>query len=261
MCGRYAVGRRSEDLIEQFAVDDPPRVGTPPDHNVAPGKAAPVVLERPRTDGQGHTRLLRPLVWGLVPSWAENRATGRRMINARSETFLERPAFRRAALLRRCLIPADGWYEWQPRPAAPGLRRREPGRPFFIHPADPGPIALAGIHEQWRGPNPSPGGTDDGPLSTFAILTTDSEPDLRPIHDRRPVVLPPALWDAWLDPDLRDSHRVGELLQDLPPGRFLAEPVSTRVNSPAENGPDLVLPVPDRDLPARPVPEGPEKLF
>jgi len=257
MCGRYAVGRRSEELVELFDVDDPPPVPTAPDHNVAPGRAAPVVLERPGADGRGPTRLLRPLIWGLVPSWARSGPAGRRMINARSESVLERPAFRGAVVRRRCLVPADGWYEWQREARTRGRGGRAGGRPYYIRPREGGPVALAGLHEQWwgdgqrRGPEPAPDGAD-GPLRTFAVLTTGSEADLEPIHDRMPVVLPPGLWDAWLDPDLRDPHEILAMLRPAAPGRFVAEPVSTRVNSPSENGPDLVLPVADRHGDPRP---------
>lgn len=281
MCGRYATSRGADELSEHFEVDrsddgsaqeapgeDP--AGTRPDFNVAPTKPAPVVLERrplragggpvpaagtgpargpdPGADPDGpaavrRLRLLRLLTWGLVPSWAKDRSVGHHMINARAETLLDRPAFRRAALARRCLVPADGWYEWQKSPTETDARGKPRRQPFFLHPPAGGVIALAGLYELWR----DPAGPPEDPaawLATYTVITTRAEPGLDVIHDRMPLVLPRDRWDDWLDPGLRDPHTVRDLLQPPRPGGFLATAVTTRVNAVANNGPELIEPAP-----------------
>jgi putative SOS response-associated peptidase YedK len=283
MCGRYASSRRPEDLVEEFEIEatdgdgpgaDPVDVGG--DFNVAPTKPAPVVLERlPRepvvaeqtgpdldetgTDRDGDeplepgpeqpgatpepVRWLRMLRWGLVPSWAKDRSIGNRMINARAETLLEKPAYRRAAVSRRCLVPADGWYEWQVSPVEKDAKGKPRKQPFFMHPADGSVAAIAGVYELWRDPSRH---ADDPQawLASYAVLTTAAEPALAAIHDRMPLILPPDRWDTWLDPTERDPDTVRALLQPPDPGRFVAVPVSTRVNAVANNGPELLDPAP-----------------
>lgn len=192
-------------------------------------------------------RWLRLLTWGLVPSWAKDRAVGHRLINARAETLLDKPAYKRAALSRRCLVPADGWYEWQKSPTETDAKGRPRKQPFFIHPVAEGPIAIAGVYELWRNPGLHP----DDPaawLATYAVITTHAEPGLDVIHDRMPLVLPRDRWDGWLDPDLRDPDAVRALLQPPVPGRFLAMAVTTRVNAVANNGPELIEPAPPESL-------------
>ncbi len=264
--------------------------GAEPDFNIAPTKQAPVVLERrPRVvetlaageldddpsvtavDEEGEAsadaaveaaqdaaqdaaapapvRWLRLLTWGLVPSWASDRSVGSRMINARVETLLDR-THRRAALTRRCLVPADGWYEWQTSPTAregSGGRGRPRKQPFFIGPAAPGPVAFAGIYEFWRDREAHPDDLDAW-LTTFAIITTDAEPGLRAVHDRMPLVLPPDRWDDWLDPEITDPDSVRALLEPPVAGRFLARPVATLVNAVANNGPELLEDAPAETL-------------
>ena len=289
MCGRYASSRRPEDLVEDFEIEfltgpgpgeDP--TAAEPDFNVAPTKAAVVVLER-RPRGEllsaestaepvepvepaelaepielpepvepaepvepDPVRWLRLLTWGLVPSWAKDRSVGSRMINARSETLLDR-THKRAALTRRCLVPADGWYEWQASPTERDRRGKPRKQPFYLHPVLGGPIAFAGIYEFWR----DPGVHADDPgawLTTFAVITTDAEPPLRSIHDRMPLVLPTERWDAWLDPQVQDADAVRALLAPPPAGRFTATAVTTRVNAAANNGPELIEPAPLESL-------------
>ncbi len=192
-------------------------------------------------------RWLRLLTWGLVPSWAKERSIGNRMINARAETLLDKPAYRRAAISRRCLIPADGWYEWQQSPTETDAKGKPRKQPFFMHPLTGGPIAMAGVYELWRNPQAHP----DDPaawLATYAVITTEAEPGLDVIHDRMPLVLPRDRWDAWLDPQLRDPDAVRALLQPPVPGRFLATPVTNRVNAVSNNGPELVEPAPVESL-------------
>lgn len=247
MCGRYAASRHPDELAEEFEVHtvelDPPaapgRDG--PDWNVAPTTANPVVLER------DDARRLRLLTWGLVPSWASDRTVGNRMINARAESLLDKPAYRRAAAVRRCLVPADGWYEWQASPVVTDGRGRPRKQPFYIRPADDEGLAFAGVYELWR----DPGRDADDPaawLATYAIVTTDAEPGLDRIHDRMPFVLPRERWDAWLDPAVTDPDDVRGLLAPVPPGRFTAVPVSPRVNNVRNNGPELTQPAPVEEL-------------
>jgi putative SOS response-associated peptidase YedK len=190
-------------------------------------------------------RMLRLLTWGLVPSWAKDRSIGSRMINARADSLLEKPAFRRAALARRCLIPADGWYEWQKSPTEKDAKGKPRKQPFWIHPAVDRPIAFAGLYEFWRDPAKE---GDDAWLTTFTIVTTEAEPGLDVVHDRMPFVVPEDRWAAWLDPELTDADDVRALLQPPVPGRFVATAVSTRVNAVVNNGPELLEPVPLADL-------------
>lgn len=250
MCGRYAATHGPDDLVEEFEVtevelDDPPE----PDWNVAPTKRSPVVLERPPRDDRDApaVRRLRALTWGLVPSWAKDRSVGSRLINARVESLFEKPAFRRAAAQRRCLVPADGWYEWQASPVAQGAKGKPRKQPFFVSHADGSPIALAGLYEFWRDPTKD----DEDPsawLTTFAVLTTEAEEGLDRLHDRMPLVLPRERWDAWLDPTLTEADDVRPLLLPEPPGRFVGVPVSTRVNDVRHNGAELLDPAPGDEL-------------
>lgn len=282
MCGRYASSRSPDDLVEEFEVDpvepsggpgdrsgDRPgpgedATGAAPDWNVAPTKQAPVVLERAvdvetvdrteQPDGSGRAvRRLRMLTWGLVPSWSKDRSGAARMINARAEGLLEKPAFRRAAASRRCLVPADGWYEWQRSTTATDAKGRPRKQPFFISAVAGGPIAFAGLYEFWREPQTGAGGVDDPDdparwLTTFAIVTTAAEPGLEAIHDRMPLVLPRDRWDDWLDPQLRDPDSVRALLEPPVAGRFCPVAVTTRVNAVSNNGPELVEAAPLTDL-------------
>ena len=250
MCGRYAASRNPDDLVEAFEVErsEVPS-GQGPDWNVAPTKDALVVLERaPREDRDGApVRQLRALRWGLVPSWAKDRSVGSRMVNARADSLLDKPAYRRAAVSRRCLVPVDGWYEWQASPVATDARGRPRKQPFFVRRTDQDVIALAGVYELWRDRGRDP----DDPeawLTTYAVVTTEAEPGLDRIHDRMPLALPRERWAAWLDPGVDDPDTVRTLLEPGPPGRFVAVPVSTRVNNATNNGPELVEPAAVDDL-------------
>jgi len=263
MCGRYASSLRPEDLVEEFDVDED-RTGervrsilvTPqnppagqPDFNMAPTKAAPVVLTRAgRGDPDAEpTRQLRLLTWGLVPSWSRDVKVGLRMTNARSESLLGKSSFARAAASRRCLVPADGWYEWQVSPTAVDAKGKPRKQPFFIHRSDGGPMAMAGLYEFWRDRSLA----EDDPdawLATYTIITTAAEPGLDRIHDRQPLVLERADWDDWLDPTATDLARVKAHLEFSAPGRFDAYPVSTAVNYSRNNGAQLLVPLARSDL-------------
>ncbi len=231
----------------------------PPDYNVAPTKPVYAVLTRPEKpekpeaggaappDG-GPVRELRVVRWGLVPFWAKDVKIGSRLINARAETVAEKPAFRRAFARRRCLLPADGFYEWQ-APAArqddPRASADRPGahkQPYFIHRADGGVLAFAGIYELWR----DDAAADDDPdawLWTAAIITTRAEDEVGRIHDRMPMVIDPERWSDWLDPGQADEARLHALLAPAASGGLASYPVSTEVNSVRHNGPGLIEPV------------------
>lgn len=250
MCGRYAASASPDDLVEEFEVTSDLSGGpVPADYNVAPTHAPPVVLERPPHDGDqaAPVRQLRLLTWGLVPSWAKDRSVGYRMINARAETLLDKPGFKRAALARRCLVPADGWYEWQTSPTATDAKGKPRKQPFFTHLADGGRLAFAGLYEFWR----DRALPDDDPaawLATFTIVTTAAEPGLDRLHDRMPLVLPRERWDAWLDPALSRPDDVRALLAPVEPGRFAAYPVSRQVGNVRAAGPQLLDPAPVQEL-------------
>ncbi len=255
MCGRYASSRRPEDLIEEFEVVDN-KVPEPlaPDYNVAPTKEVYAVVERPprkdaedRESDSAPERQLRTLRWGLVPSWAKDPSIGNRMINARMETVAEKPAFRRAFSARRCLLPADGYFEWYPteEKTKAGKPRKQP---FFIRPRDGGSLAMAGLYEIWRDPTRD----DDDPQRfrwTCTVITTDAEDDLGRIHDRMPLMVEPDRWQSWLDPRTPKESLLG-LLTPAAPGRLEAYPVSTLVGNVRNNGPELLDPLPLEDLPA-----------
>lgn len=250
MCGRYAATANPDELIEEFEVEEDrtgeptrsvlvnPQVPPPltPDFNMAPTKQAPVVLTR-------QTRQLRLLTWGLVPSWAKDVKGGVRMINARAESVLHKPAFAKAALERRCLVPAQGWYEWQVSPEALDAKGRPRKQPFFTERADGQPCAFAGLYEFWRDPQIADRDDPQAWLVTFTILTQEAEAGLDRIHDRQPVVLDPSSWDQWLDPTIADGPSVEQLLVPAEPGRFTAYPVSSAVNGSRANGPGLIQPV------------------
>ena len=176
MCGRYTVTSPPEALRTLFGYEEEPNF--PPRYNVAP--AQPIAIVR-LVEDQRHFALVR---WGLLPSWVKDPKTFALLINARGETVLEKPAFRAAMKRRRCLIPADGFYEWQEE----GGRKR----PFFIHAKSGAPLAFAGLWETWIGPN----GEE---LETAAIVTTRANRTLAPIHERMPVIVPPEAFDLWLD--------------------------------------------------------------
>jgi putative SOS response-associated peptidase YedK len=231
MCGRYAASRSPDDLVVEFeAVRAEGQPALPADHNVAPTKDVYVVRHKRERDaegaltGGGH-RELRAVRWGLVPSWAKDVSVGNRMLNARVESLTEKPAFRAAARSRRCLVPADGWYEWAKRLDSPTKQ------PYFITPEDGSGLAFAGLYEVW--------GRGEDRLYTCTVVTAPAVGALTGIHPRMPLVLPPDRWADWLDP-ARDD--VEALAEPTPPEVVEAlelRPVSTRVNNVANNGPEL----------------------
>jgi putative SOS response-associated peptidase YedK len=183
--------------------------------NIAPTQPIAAVRWLP-DEGQRQLSLLR---WGLVPSWAKDPAMGNRMINARAETVAEKPSFRAAFKRRRCLIPADGYYEWQ----KVGKRKQ----PYYFRMKDDRPFAFAGLWEQWSGGK----GDAPEPMETCTIITTEANELGRPIHDRMPVIVHPDEYAFWLDPRVEDRSRLETLLRPYDPGEMMAEPVTTHVNN------------------------------
>ena len=266
MCGRYAASARPDELVEAFDIDEDhsaepgrsilknPQRPTPgePDWNMAPSKQALVVLTRqPRTAEEAApaepTRQLRLLTWGLVPTWAKDVKVGQRMTNARAESVLGKGAFEKAALTRRCIVPADGWYEWQQSPTAVDAKGKPRKQPFFIHRADGAKVGFAGLYEFWRD-RELPDGHPEAWLTTFTIITTAADPGMDRIHDRQPLVLEPEQWQQWLDPSEQDPDAVRRLLEFAATGRFEAYPVGRGVGATANNGSALLEPAPREEL-------------
>ena len=246
MCGRYAASRNPDDLVEEFEVVARPEESLEPDYNVAPTKKVYAVMDRPPREDKAAPprRELAVVRWGLVPSWAKDASIGSRMINARMETVAEKPAFRRAFAKRRCLLPADGYYEWYtPQDGPKGKNGKPLKQPFFIHPADGGVLAMAGLYELWRDPSKEDGDPDAW-LMTTTVLTTTAEDAVGMIHDRMPLFVERDRWSQWLDPSLDGSTGdLTSLLVPAAPGRLDAYPVSTAVNAVRNNGPELVEPI------------------
>jgi putative SOS response-associated peptidase YedK len=256
MCGRYASARKRIELLEEFSVQrDRVPHDLQPDYNVAPTRSVYAVMDRqPRRSAeaspagaaaeaqeQGVARELRVVRWGLVPSWAKDISIGSRLINARAETVSEKPSFRRAFARRRCLLPADGYYEWQVLENA-GPRGGKRKQPYFIHRADGGVMAFAGLYELWRD-KAVPDGDPDAWLWTATIITTSAPDELGQIHDRMPMVIAPESWADWLDPGNSDTSDLRALLAPAAARGLATYPVSAEVNSVRNNGPELVQPV------------------
>lgn len=220
MCGRFTLTSPLDALKELFGFLERPNLQ--PRANIAPTQD--VLAVRPGEDGARHAVALR---WGLLPPWAKDRKFGARMINARAETVASQPAFRKAFAARRCLIAADGFYEWQAREAGK--------QPFRICRGDGAPFAFAGLWERWHDPEEAP---DAPAVESCTILTTDANALLRPIHHRMPVILPPEAHAAWLAPDA-GPDALQALLKPLDPEGWRAYPVSSRVNKVAND--DLAL--------------------
>ena len=236
MCGRYASSADVEWLEEVFEIDDVPDPLPPARYNIAPTDPVVAVVERAPKDAPD--RVVRKLVelrWGLVPSWSRDAKGAARLINARFETLASKPAFRRALAVRRCLLPADGVYEWYTPDADPALpaKRRPPKQPFFIGPADGSLLAMAGLYEFWK----SPAGEW---LATCTIITTTAEDAVGHIHDRMPMTVRPDRWDAWLDPSVTEGAM--DLL-DVPGSALEAYAVSRLVSTVGNDGPELIVPL------------------
>lgn len=235
MCGRYASSKDPGTLAREFDAVDATGTDAPvADHNIAPTKPVFSVVQRhPKgTDGDRDPsrteRSVRVMRWGLVPKWAKDPAIGNRMINARAETVTDKPAFRTAIRYYRCLLPADGWYEWQ--------RDTTPKQPYFMTPRDGSSLALAGIWATRRDPGAS---AETPPLVSCAVLTTEAVGPLAGVHERMPMLLSSSEWTHWLDPDVEDvTDLLGPPSSSLVAGLEL-RPVSRAVNDVRNNGVEL----------------------
>lgn len=223
MCGRFTLRASSGVVAEQFLLFEVAPFTAR--FNIAPTQAAPVIRMRP--DSGGNVREWTWLRWGLVPGWAKDPGIGARLINARAETAAEKPAFRAALRRRRCLVAADGFYEWR--------RSGRAKEPFFVRMRDDRPFAFAGLWDVWEGP-------DHSVLETCTILTTSPNELTRPIHDRMPVILRPEAYAAWLDPATEDSAQLLDLLGPYPSEPMEAYRVSSLVNSPSHDTPRCIDP-------------------
>lgn len=221
MCGRYAQSADPKKLAKEFKVAEVPTVE--PRYNIAPTQE--ILAVRELADG----REMAFFKWGLVPSWAKDTSMAARLINARSETVQEKPAFRAAFKQRRCIIPADGFYEWQ----------RTEGRkqPFFFRMRDGRPFGFAGLWERWEGENGQA-------INSCTILTTEANEVLQPVHERMPVILHPEDYSLWLEGDERERALLGELLRPFPAQEMIGYPVNSLVNSPRNKGVELTEEVP-----------------
>jgi putative SOS response-associated peptidase YedK len=216
MCGRFTLRTPSAVLVRQFGLASATALS--PRYNIAPSQEVAVV----RLAGE-RQRELAFMRWGLVPSWADDPAIGNRMINARSETAADKPSFRGAFRRRRCLVVADGYYEWQ--------KAGKAKQPYFFHFKDDAPLAFAGLFERWE--------KGESPLESCTILTTEACEVARPIHDRMPVILPASDYAAWLDPDA-DVSEVHKLLRPYGGDDLVTYPISTHVNRPANDDPRCI---------------------
>ena len=242
MCGRYASSRKPEDLVEEFEirtskVDE----ALAPDYNVAPTKPVYAVMERspsPRDaeEQEPPERQLRVLTWGLVPSWAKDPSIGNRMINARMETVAEKPAYKRAFASRRCLLPADGYFEWYPTQQT-GKSGKPLKQPFFIHPHRRRGARDGGALRDLARPATGPTTTPTASAGPAPCSPPQAEDSVGHIHDRMPLMVERDRWGAWLDPAVSARDDLLSLLVPAAPGRLEAFPVSTDVNNVRNNGP------------------------
>ncbi len=221
MCGRFSQGLAGDTIAKAFQLAEVP--DWQPRYNIAPTQTIPAIVATQNGD-----RHFKPLRWGLIPSWSKDPAIGAKLINARSETVAEKPSFRSAFKQHRCLILADGFYEW----------RKQSGKkqPFYFRLTDGSLFAFAGLWERWQAP-------EGDVLETCTILTTEANQVVAQVHDRMPVILAPDRYDQWLDPTLQQSEPLQALLRPYEAERMSAYPVSLSVNSPWNDTPDCITPI------------------
>jgi putative SOS response-associated peptidase YedK len=220
MCGRFTLTAPAETLARQFQAAEP-SFDFEPRYNIAPTQEVPLV--RQETNGPGREILLAR--WGLIPSWSKD---GKGFINARADTVADKPVFRSAFRKRRCLVPANGYYEWQ--------KVGKAKQPYYIYLRDGQPFGFAGLWETWHAP-------DGEVIESCSILTTDANELMRPIHDRMPVIVQPAHYDRWLDPVNQEVDALRSLMQPYPASAMAAHAVSTWVNNPRHEGPACIATV------------------
>lgn len=220
MCGRYALHSHPHVIALQFGLAHEPEYA--PSYNIAPG--TPILVVRGEAT---HARSAAMLQWGLIPAWAKEPSIGQHMINARAEHVAEKPAFRAAFRRRRCIVPADGFYEWK----AIGGRKQ----PYYVRPRASELFGLAGLYEYWRDP--------EGLIGSCTLITTRANASMAPIHDRMPAILGVEDYAHWLDPDHPDPASLLQALRPIPVGKMMAYPVSTRVNSVKNDDSRLLDPI------------------
>lgn len=222
MCGRFTLTDPDAELLTQFDLPNLPPLE--PRYNIAPSQPVPVV----RLAADKAARELVLVRWGLIPFWAQDPEIGNRLINARAETVAEKPAFREAFRRRRCLVVADGFYEWQ--------KQDGQKQPFYIRMRDGRPFAFAGLWERWRG-------SDDVVIESCTLLTTGPNELMRPLHNRMPAILHPKDYDLWLDPEVQRPDLLQAVLLPYPAEEMTAYPVSRWVNSPDHDDPRCIEPL------------------
>lgn len=230
MCGRFVSSSSPQKIASYFDVDavDESLSDQSPNFNTAPTTSVMVVYE------DGSTRRLAPFRWGLVPSWAKDLSIGNRMINARAEGVVDKPSFRNAFARRRCIVPADGFFEWTHDP------NDKKKQPYYIHRADGEPYAFAGLWEVWR---PKDAGPEEPPVQTCTIITTIANDKMSELHDRMPVILDRDDWSSWLSPQNKDKDLLGKLLVPASNELITFHPVSKDVNNSRSRGDQLIEPL------------------
>jgi putative SOS response-associated peptidase YedK len=227
MCGRYALKTTAAELIEHFQLLACPEFS--PRFNIAPQSIIPVIRYKPDTGRVGQL-----VKWGLIPSWTEDPSIGNKLNNARSETVAEKPSFRSSFARHRCLIPANGFYEWKAITVDGKVRKQ----PYYIHPTDPdGFFAFAGLLAAWKSP-------EGETIISTCIITTGPNTVMAPIHDRMPVILQPEQFDVWLDPENHDTASLSAMLRPCAPKLMEAHRVSPAVNRAGVEGPTCIDPMP-----------------
>jgi len=221
MCGRYSQTQSAEIIAKAFQVDNVPTLE--PRYNIAPTQWVSSVLQTSASTN----RQFKMLYWGLIPSWAKDSKIGAKLINARAETVAEKPAFRSAFRQRRCLVLADGFYEWQQQEA------KKQKQPFYFRLSDEHPFAFAGLWERWED-------ATGEEIESCTLLTTEPNELMRPIHNRMPVILDPKDYDLWLDPEVKKSELLQPLLRSYPTEEMTAYPVSKAVNKPSNDSTECI---------------------
>jgi putative SOS response-associated peptidase YedK len=219
MCGRFTLTKSGDALAQAFNLEEIPEIA--PQYNIAPTQNIVAVLRNP----ESKKRQAQQLRWGLIPSWAKDASMGAKLINARAETVAEKPSFRSAFKHRRCLIVADGFYEWQ--------KQENKKQPYYFRLLNGQPFAFAGLWEKWQSP-------DGEEITSCTILTTEANELMQSIHERMPVILNPQDYDLWLDPEVKTAEPLKQLLHPYPSDTMNSYPVSTLVNSPKNNSPECV---------------------
>jgi putative SOS response-associated peptidase YedK len=221
MCGRYTQRQSAEVIAKAFEVDNVPALESR--YNIAPTQSVPTVLQ----SSASSDRKFKMMHWGLIPKWAKDSKIGAKLINARAETVAEKPAFKSAFRKRRCLVLADGFYEWQQQ------ENKKQKQPYYFRLKDEQPFAFAGLWEQWED-------ASGEVVNSCTLLTTDANELMRPIHNRMPVILNPKSYELWLDPELKEHERLQPLLRPYSTQEMLAYPVSTTVNKPSNDNAECI---------------------